>query len=128
MTSNIIHSGLLPDLRKASTTSSLLAALIFLWPEAFFSSSLNSLACSSKSTSFNSSFIASAPIPALNLSPYCSRYSLYSASVNNCFLVKLVSPGSKTIYDTKYKTFSSALGDISKSNPMRLGMPLTYQI
>ena len=63
MTSRIIHSGWLPLLRKASTTFSRLAYLIFFWTE--FSvrmRSRRSQASSSTSTRLSSSLMASAPM------------------------------------------------------------------
>ena len=63
ITSRIIHSGLLPLLRNASTTLSRLANLIFFWTE--FSvriRSRRSTASLSTSMRFRSSLMASAPI------------------------------------------------------------------
>ncbi len=61
--SRIIHSGLFPLLRKASTTLSRLANLIFFWTEvSVFIRSRRSSASSSTSTRRSSSLIASAPI------------------------------------------------------------------
>ncbi len=65
ITSRIIHSGLLPLLRKASTTFRRLANLIFFWTEfsvRIFSRS--STASCSTSTRRSSSLIASAPMEA----------------------------------------------------------------
>ena len=73
ITSRIIHSGWLPLLRKASTTFSRLAYLIFFWTE--FSvrmRSRRSTASFSTSTRRRSSLMASAPMAARILG-YFSR-------------------------------------------------------
>ncbi len=63
MASRIIHSGLFPLLRNASTTLSRLANLIFFWTEvSVFIRSRSSSESSSTSTRRRSSLIASAPI------------------------------------------------------------------
>src|SRR5699024_900783 len=55
-------------------------------------------------------------------------YCRYSFSDNNCFFSSGVLPESVTTYAAKYKISSSALGLISKISPIRLGIPLKYQI
>jgi hypothetical protein len=127
-TSRIIHSGLFPDVRNASTTSSLLIARIFFWPLDSSSSFRSSFASASRSISINSSFIASAPIPARKLFPKFTILSRYSLSFKTCFFDSRVCPGSITTYEAKYNIFSSALGDMSSKSPMRLGIPLKYHI
>ncbi|OPY59666.1 MAG: hypothetical protein A4E56_03114 [Pelotomaculum sp. PtaU1.Bin065] len=72
--------------------------------------------------------MASAPMLALKTLPYFSLCSRYSVSVSSCFLINPVSPGSVTIYETKYKTLSRARGDMSSSKPIRLGIPLKYHM
>ena len=73
MASRIIHSGLLPLLRKASTTLSRLANLTFFWTEvSVFIFSRSSRASSSTSTRLRSSLIASAPMEQRSLG-YLSR-------------------------------------------------------
>ncbi len=128
ITSRIIQLGSLFDLRKASTTSRRRIARILRWPETVRSSWRSSPDSLSRSRSSSSFLTASAPIPALNWLPYFSRYSRYSFSVRSCFSMSGVLPGSVTIYETKYRTFSSARGLISRIRPMRDGMPLKYQI
>ena len=96
-TSMTIHSGLLPDRRKASTTSSRLTTRAFFWPEVVLSSAWScSLSCS-RSICCSSSFTASAPMPARKSSSYFSRMSRYSFSERIWFLASGVSPGSVTI-------------------------------
>ncbi len=128
ITSSIIHSGRLPDLRNASTTSRRRVARMRRWPEVSLISLRKLSACDSRSISSSSFLIASAPIPALNPFWYFSRYSRYSLSLSSCFLAKGVSPGSITIYAAKYSTRSRIRGDISSIRPIRLGMPLKYHI
>ena len=63
ITSRIIHSGRWPDLRKASTTLSRLAALRRrIWLVSVFMTMRSSSASSSTSMRDSSSLIASAPI------------------------------------------------------------------
>ena len=83
--SSIIHSGLLSDWMKASITSSLLVILIFFCPVASWSSSWSSSFSFCRSTFTRRSLIASAPIFAVNLSPYSFLNSLYSISERSCF-------------------------------------------
>ena len=75
ITSMIIHSGLFPDSRNASTTSSLLMIRARLCPVASFKPAFNSAASFSKSIASNSSLIASAPMPTRKLLPYFSLAS-----------------------------------------------------
>ena len=75
ITSMIIHSGLFPDSRNASTTSSLLMIRARLCPVASFKPAFNSAASFSKSMASNSSLIASAPMPTRKLLPYFSLAS-----------------------------------------------------
>ena len=128
MTSSIIHSGLFPDSLNASTTSSLLTILAFFCPEASFSSAFNSAESLSRSILWSNSLIDSAPIPTLNAEPHFSYAAAYSCSDNICLKDKSVSPASRTIYDAKYNTFSSTLGERSRISPIRLGIPLKYHI
>ena len=96
-TSIIIHSGLLPEMRKASTTSRRLTMRAFFWPEAFRSSAWSWAESCSRSMSESSFFTASAPMPAWKSSSYFSRMSRYSFSERIWFLMRGVSPGSVTI-------------------------------
>ena len=96
-TSKIIHSGRLPDLRKASQTSKRRTARIFLCPLTSFNSARSSAVNADKSISSSSALIAVAPIPTLKPLPYLSRASIYSPSLNNCFFTKGVSPASSTM-------------------------------
>ena len=128
-TSKIIHSGLLWDLRNASTTSSRLMARRRFCPEKSLTSFFSCSLVASRSTALSSSFTLSAPMPTRNASlPYFSSASRSSLSLITCLYVRFVLPGSSTTYAAKYKTLSSDLGDISSSKPMRLGIPLKYQI
>ena len=127
-TLSIIHSGLFPEFLNASTTSSLFTILALFCPDAFSRAAFNSTASFSRSIDESNSSTASAPIPTLNASPYLSYASLYSFSERTCLYISSVSPGSRTTYDAKYNTFSSIRGDISRINPILLGIPLKYQI
>ena len=128
-TSRIIHSGRLPEIRNASTTSKRFRIRTRFCPEAVASSSLSSLDNWSRSISSKSFLMASAPMLASKSSSYFSRISRYSFSVRNCILVSSrAEPGSVTIYMAKYRTFSSIRGEISRIRPIREGMPLKYQI
>ena len=70
----IIHSGLFPELKNASTTFNLFASFIGFSSEVDSSiSTLKSSASFSRSSPINRSLIASAPIPTVNASsPYSS--------------------------------------------------------
>ena len=73
--SKIIHSGRLPDSRNASKTSKRLIKRTRFWLDESLISSISFLIVSTsfcKSTSFNNSLMASAPIPTLNVFPYFS--------------------------------------------------------
>ena len=96
-TSMIIHSGLLPERRKASTTSRRLTMRAFFWPEASFSSARSCSESSSRLMSWSSFFTASAPMAASKSSSYFSRMSRYSFSVRIWFLARGEKPGSVTI-------------------------------
>ena len=96
-TSMIIHSGLLPERRKASTTSRRLTMRAFFWPEASFSSARSWVESCSRSICCSSFFTASAPMPASKSSSYFSRMSRYSFSERIWFLDRGVKPGSMTI-------------------------------
>ena len=125
----MIHSGLLPLLRKASTTSSRLMALERFWPEELAISARSSPSSFSRSSCNSSSLMASAPMPALKaLGPYSAWASRYSLSESTCLYNRGVSPGSVTTKAAKYSTFSRFRGDISSSIFIRQGMPLKYQI
>ena len=128
ITSMIIHSGRLPESLRASITSRRLTILTFFWPLAPLSFSLSSSESCSRSMSQSSFLIASAPMAALNLSPYSSFFSLYCCSVSISLYTRSVSPGSVTIYAAKYSTFSRFLGVISRHSPILDGIPLKYQI
>ena len=95
--SMIIHEGLLPDWRNASTTSRRLTIFAFFWPEADFSSSRRSWESCSQSISSSSFLIASAPMPAWKSSSYFSRISRYSFSERRSQRLSGVEPGSVTI-------------------------------
>ena len=96
-----IQLGSFPEARKASKMSKRRIARVRFCPCADFNSSFNSAASASKSTLSSNCLIASAPIAAWNSCPYCSRFSRYSRSVNNCFFSKFVFPGSMTTYEAK---------------------------
>ena len=96
-TSIIIHSGLLPLWRKASTTSRRLTSLAFFWPPAEASSSRSLTDSSSQSICCSSFLMASAPMPASKSSSYFSRMSRYSRSERIWHFSSGVSPGSVTI-------------------------------
>ena len=127
-TSMTIHSGLLPDRRKASTTSRRFTTRAFFWPVTVFSSAWSWALSSSRSICCRSFFTASAPMPASKSSSYFSRMSRYSFSDSSWLRSRGVSPGSVTIYAAKYRTFSRIRGLMSSSRPIREGMPLKYQI
>ena len=93
----IIHSGLFPDSRNASTTSSLLMILARFWPVASSNSAFNSAESFSRSIACNNSWIASAPIPTRNALPYCSLASWYSPSESTCLYCNAVLPASNTM-------------------------------
>ena len=129
ITVRMIHSGRLPLLMNASTTSSRLMALARFCPEEAAISSRSSCSSALRSSWQSSSRMASAPMPALKaLGPYCSCASRYSLSVSTCLYCRFVSPGSVTTYAAKYSTCSSARGLMSSSIFIRQGMPLKYQI
>ena len=96
-TSIIIHSGLFPEPRKASTTSRRLIILAFFCPVASFKLAFNSLASASKSIAWSSSFMDSAPIPTRKPFFQVSLASAYSFSERICLYSKSVSPLSRTI-------------------------------
>ena len=144
----IIHSGLLPLARKDSTTSSRLTARVRFWlsvsriwpARAWSILAISALSCSlraSRSISRRSSRTASAPILATKeprpqrLSTSWKRASSISSRrlrpVAGPFASSVL-PGSRTIKLTKYRTFSSTRGLMSSRMPMRLGMPLKYQM
>ena len=81
----IIHSGLFPEFKKASTTFNLFASLIGFNSDVDSSISTLRLSASfSKSILVNKSRIASAPIPTVKASsPYSSLYCNTSSSVSN---------------------------------------------
>ena len=127
--SRIIHSGRLPEMRKASTTSRRLRMRTRFWPEAVSSSSFSSSLVFSTSISSSSFLMASAPMPASKSSSYFSFKSRYSFSVRVCILESSRTlPGLVTMYMEKYSTRSSTRGDKSKIRPIREGMPLKYQM
>ena len=83
-TSKIIHSGLLPDFRKASINLSRLESfLIFVSELVLGISSRNSDTNSSRSIEVNKPCTASAPILAENSSPNSSIASKYCSSLSN---------------------------------------------
>ena len=59
---------------------------------------------------------------------YCGKYKKIRYKGIVCLKDKSVSPASRTIYDAKYNTFSSTLGERSRISPIRLGIPLKYHI
>ena len=79
-----IHSGRLPDLRKASTTRSRFVAFFLRCPELDRVSPRSSVARSSRLIVRSRSRTASAPMPALKIRPHCSISSRYSASLSVC--------------------------------------------
>ena len=95
--SRIIHSGLLPLLRNASTTFSRFANLIFFWTDvSVFIRSRSSSESSSTSTRLRRSLIASAPIAA-RIRGYFSRSWRYrSSETSSWFFSSGQSPGSMT--------------------------------
>ena len=79
-----IHSGLLPESRKDSNSFRRLDIFLSLVSEPVCGISARSSSISpSTSMSFNRSCTASAPILAINSSPYCSRALKYSSSSSN---------------------------------------------
>ena len=103
--------------------------LALFCPLELASSAFNSSLSLSRSTFWRSSLTDSAPMPARNAEyPKSSSAFLNSCSVKTCLYIRLVFPGSSTIYEAKYRTFSSTLGDISRIRPILLGIPLKYQI
>ena len=128
MTSRIIHSGRLPDLRNDSTTRRRLAAFWRLTTDGSVRiRRRSSPAISSRSMPRSSSWIASAPILATKPSPNSCLASRYCSSERTCFSSRVVSPGSTTTYASKYSTRSSSRIVMSRSCPMRLGRPLKNQ-
>ncbi len=99
ITSIIIHSGRLPEVRNASTTSSLLMILARFCPVESASALLSSVESFSRLMALSSSWMASAPIPTRKppVPPYFSTSSLYSFSDRTCLYCRLVEPGSRTI-------------------------------
>ena len=75
MASMIIHSGILPDSRKDSTTSRRLMILALFCPVESFNPAFNSSASASRSIACSSSLMDSAPMPARNLLPHLSLAS-----------------------------------------------------
>ncbi|GFI37944.1 hypothetical protein IMSAGC015_02133 [Lachnospiraceae bacterium] len=71
----IIHSGLFPDSRKASTTSRRFTILARFWPVAPFKPSCSSLYSLSRSMASKSSCMDSAPIPTRKALPQFSLAS-----------------------------------------------------
>ena len=84
MASMIIHSGLFPEPRKASTTSSLLIIRARFWPLASRRPAFSSADSFSRSMACSSSLMDSAPMPTRKRLPYFSRISWYSFSVSTC--------------------------------------------
>ena len=72
--------------------------------------------------------MASAPMPALKSLPYFSRYSRYSFSVRSCFSARRRVAGIDDDVGGEVQDLLQARGDMSSSRPMRLGMPLKYQM
>ena len=73
--SRIIHSGLLPDSRKASTTSRRLMIRARFCPLASFRPAFSSTDSFSRSMACSSSLMDSAPMPTRKRLPYFSRIS-----------------------------------------------------
>ncbi|MBA7569505.1 hypothetical protein ES708_11244 [subsurface metagenome] len=90
-TVRIIHSGLLPLRRKASTTCSCLAALRRRCPEAERVSLSSSLRTSLRLMSLSSCRIASAPMSALKTGSNFCLSSRYWLSVSRVFLCRSLS-------------------------------------
>ena len=94
----IIHSGLFPELLKASNSFNLFENFFNFVSEFVCGiSSLIILISSSISSSSSNICTASAPIPAENSSPNSSYFSTHSSSVRICPFSNSVSPGSVTI-------------------------------
>ena len=130
MTSRIISSGRLPDCRKALTTFSRLAIFLRLasLPVSIISIR-RSRASSSRSKSCINSRTASAPMPTRKLpGPNSSSAFRYRSSPSSSFGLNGVSPGSMTMYDSKYSTRSRSLSVMSMSVPRRLGRLLRNQM
>jgi len=84
-TSSTIHSGLLPELRNASTIRRRLVIFFRFCCDVSFTIRARSWLASSGTVSFfKSSRMASAPIPARKLSPYSSSDFRYCSSVRSC--------------------------------------------
>jgi len=101
-TVTIIHSGLLPLFRNASTTRSCLLAFLRLWPDEDWVSRSRFLRTSSKSTSLMICRMASAPILASKTSPCFCFSSWYWLSLSNSFTFRFLS------HSTSFVRFSSS--------------------
>ena len=84
-----IHSGFISAWRKPSTTLSLFVAFNCFWPVEFFTSSLKELDSLFKSRPFNTSKIASAPIPAFIKfpAPYDAKEWYSSSPITESLLI-----------------------------------------
>ena len=80
----IIHSGLLPDSRNASTTSRRFTIRARFCPVAPFNPSCSSSYSLSRSIACRSSWMDSAPIPTRKRLPQVSLASWYSCSESTC--------------------------------------------
>ena len=98
ITSMIIHSGRLPEVRNASTTSNLLMILARFCPVESARALRRSWESFSRLMERSSSWMASAPIPTRKppVPPYFSTSSLYSFSDRTCLYCRLVEPASST--------------------------------
>ena len=94
----IIHSGLLPESLNAWRSFNLFESFFSFVSELVWGiSSLISLISSSTSRSSSNAWTASAPMPAVNSSPYSSYISTHSSSVKIWPFSRSVNPGSVTI-------------------------------
>ena len=126
-TSKIIHSGLMPDFLKASSTFRRLAFFLILSSEPV--RSLRSFSISESSSMLSSkSLIPSAPILATNSSPNSSRFASKSSSVMMLNFFSGVMPGSTTTYASKYSTRSMSRKVMSRTIPKRLGKDFRNQM
>ncbi len=128
-TVSTIHSGLLPDSMKDSSSFSRLDSRLILVSERVASiSSRTDSTSRCRSMVMSMSRTASAPMRASNSSPYCSSASRYISSVSSWPRSSSVMPGSTTTKASKYSTRSISLSVMSSIRPMRDGSDFRNQM
>ena len=130
ITSMIIHSGLLPDSRKASTIFSRLVIFFFLvWDRVVWDSSRRSARRVGRSSAWSMVRTVSAPIPTVRASSpkWSMTWKYWSSETTWCFLSG-VSPGSSTMKESKYRTFSRSAMVMSSSVPILDGRVFRNQM